>query len=276
MTFKTTTAAAVVAASALALAACGKNEERAADPATAASGATVKTEPKANADIKMPASFPKMEASYKGDYTGAFDGKPRTMTLEVAGWKRLRMEMAHFDEARAKTGDRIVLVMDDKEMRMVAFVSGPNAPKVAVVTPGMDSFFTEFAQWGAEDGQPPKKVGADNVAGLSCDIWEAAPTSDGSKPDRICVTGDGVFLWTKAGDSEKPDMIATSIDRGPIEAGRFAVPAGFEIVDMGPCMKMGQEMAAAAQRGEKPDFTKLQACQEIDQKAAVVMGGFGE
>ncbi|MBY0423941.1 MAG: hypothetical protein K2Q06_16680 [Parvularculaceae bacterium] len=262
--------AAVLAASALALAACGKKDEKAADP-SAAAPATAEADK--SADVKMPAGFPKMTANYKGVYTGEMDGKARTMTLEVAGWKRVRMETAHFNEKRAAAGDQMVLVMDDKEKRMVAFVSGPNAPKIAVVTPGMDSFFNEFAKWGAEDGKPPKKIGQDSVAGLSCDIWEAAPSADGATPDRICVTRDGIFLWTKSGSSEKPEMVATSIDRGSIDSSRFAVPAGFEIVDMGPCMKMGAEMSAAAQRGEKPDLSKLQECQAIGQKAAAVMGG---
>lgn len=258
----------LAAVSAVAVAGCAKKEEKSADAARPAVAA--ETSQKARPEASMPAGFPKMTANYRGEYTGSMDGAIRKMTLEVAGWKRLRMEMPHMNPAKAAKGDMMVMVMDDASKRWLMYVQGPDAPKSAMVMPTNETLLDEFQKWGAEDGTPPTKVGSDKVAGLPCDIWENA--NDGGSPQQACITRDGIFLWAKTKGAETPDIIATKVDRGSVDASRFALPAGFEVIDMGPCMKMGQEMAAAAQRGERPDLSKMQACQAIGQKAAAIMG----
>lgn len=258
----------IVVASAAALGGCAKKDEKAAENAGAAPAAESRAP--AQTEVKMPAGFPKMTASYRGEYTGEWNGSERAMTMEVAGWKRLRMEMPHMNAAKAAKGDTMVMVMDDASKRWLMYVQGPDAPKAAMVMTTDETLLNEFQKWGAEDGAPPVKVGSDKVAGLSCDIWESA--GDGDAPKQACVTRDGIFLWAKDKGAEKPDIVATKVERGSIDASRFALPAGFEVIDMGPCIKMGQEMATAARKGERLDMSKMQACQAIGQKASAIMG----
>ena len=260
----------LVAVSALTVAACAKKEEEAA--AGAGSSASPASSGVAEPDVKMPAGFPKMTAvSYRGEYTGEMAGEQRTMTMEVAGWKRLRMEMPHFNAAKAGAGDRMVMVMDDARKRWVMFVEGEDAPKAAMVMPAQDSILSNIQLWGAEDGAPPKKVGSDTVAGLDCDVWESASES-GLAGQQACITRDGIFLWSKQSGAEKPEMIATKIEKRSIDAGRFALPQGFEVIDMGPCMTMMKEMAAAAQVGKTPDMARMKTCQDLGEKASAIMG----
>lgn len=263
----------LVAASVIAVAACAKKEDKAAKPAGADSAAVESEKPET--DVKMPAGFPKMTASYKGTYTmrEGVGGKPQTMTMEIAGWKKLRSEMPHFNETRAAAGQKLVMVLDDVQNRSVAFVDGPDAPNLAVVIPIGESIFNDIRQWGVESGKPPVKVGSDVVAGVKCDIWQSAEDDSGKPASRACVSRDGIFLWAKDDGAEEPQIIATSIDKGSISDARFAVPKGAEIVDMGPCMKLAQEAMAAAQAGKTPDMAKMQECQAIGQKVSAVMGG---
>jgi hypothetical protein len=266
-------------AAALALLACAKKQEPQSEAppssASAAPGETVAA-PRPAEKADMPAGFPKMTASYTGVYEMRDDltAEPRLATLEVAGWKRVRMEMPHFNAAKAAAGAKVAMVMDDSKRRMLMFASGPDAPQVAVVMPQEkeESIFHSLEQWGAEDGVPPSKVGSDKVAGIDCDIWESAPDGSGDAPEQACVTRDGVFLWSKTKGAEHANIIAKSIKRGPVDAGRFAVPAGFEVVEMGPCMRMGAEMAAAAQAGQQPDLAKMQECQALAAKVSALMG----
>ncbi len=267
------TIAMLAAASVLAIVGCAKKEEKAEQ--SSAVGSAPAAEAKAEDDVKMPSGFPKMTASYKGSYTmrEGPGGKPQTMTLETQGWKKFRSEMPHWNEGKAASGLKIVMVMDDTQNRALTFVDGPDAPNLAVVMPFEDSVFKDFKNWGVEDGKTPTKIGSDVVAGVKCDIWQSAESADGGAPDQACISKDGIFLWAKDAGATEPDVIATSIDKGSISEARFAVPKGAEIVDMGPCMKLAQEAMAATQAGKTPDMAKMQECQAIGQKVSAVMGG---
>jgi hypothetical protein len=263
----------LAAVSALAVAGCAKKDAKATKAADAAPAAVEET--KSDDSVKMPAGFPKMTASYKGVYTvnEGLGGRSQSMAMEIAGWKKIRSEMPHFNPNKAAAGQKMVMVIDDKTSRALAYVEGPDAPKIAVVIPMGESVFKNISNWGLEDGAPPKKVGSDVVVGINCDIWESGDDGAGATPEQACVSKEGILLWTKKKGSEQPSVIATSIDKGSVSDSRFAVPADAEIVDMGPCMKLAQEAMAAAQAGKAPDMAKMQECQAIGQKVSAVMGG---
>ena len=263
----------LAAASALAVVGCAKKEDGTGKSAGTETGPAA--ESKGDESVRMPAGFPKMTASYKGVYTMSEGpgGKPQTMTLEIAGWKKIRSEMPHFNEAKAAAGQKLVMVLDDAQNRSVAFVDGPEAPPIAVVIPIGESVFRDIRNWGMEGGKPPVKTGSDVVAGVKCDVWQSADDAADAAPDTACISKDGIFLWSKDSGASQPQIIATSIAKGSIPESRFAVPKGAEIVDMGPCMKLAQEAMAAAQSGKTPDMTKMQECQSIGQKVSAVMGG---
>lgn len=256
----------LAAAAATAIAACGRSQVQTAETAPDVGAAEVKP---AEPEAILPANFPKMTASYRGEYAGEMDGATRAMTMEVAGWKRLRMEMPHFVAARAEKGARMIMVMDDAKDRWLMYVEGEDAPKAALVMPAQQNILTSVKMWGAENGIAPKKVGGDKVAGLDCDIWESA---DESSAQQACITRDGVFLWAKQKGAETPDIVATKIEKRTIDAARFALPADYEVIDMEPCMTMAQGLAASAQAGKMPDMTQMQACESLGRKAASIMG----
>lgn len=260
-------------ASVLALAGCAKNDDKV--PKTG--GAEPVSADAANAvdQVSAPAGFPKMTASYAGVYTinEGPNGGPQTITMEISGWKKLRSEMPHFNQTRAAAGQKLVMILDETQNRSLAFVEGPDAPNIAVVMPVAESVFQDFRSWGAESGKAPKKIGSDTVAGVKCDIWEAAIGDDGSAPDHACIAAGGIFLWSKEAGAAEPAIVATSIDKGPIADSRFATPKDAEIVDMGPCMTLAQEAIVAAQAGKTPDLAKMQQCQAVGQKVSAVMGG---
>lgn len=259
---------------AVALAACSKKPSDAAAVDHSAAPAAASASETKSAELKMPDGFPKLKASYKGVYDIDMGerGGLKEATFEIASWKRLRMEMPHFDAARAAAGDRLVTVFDDANRRALVYVDGKDAPKAAIVTPTGEQLFDSLERWGAEDGAPPKKVGTDSLIGMSCDIWESASSADDGDPGQICLTRDGVILWVKNKGAETAQLRAKSIERGAIPAERFALPAGFEVVDTTPCMKLAQEMMAAAKAGKQPDMAKMKTCQDLGKKAAAIMG----
>ncbi|NWG70330.1 MAG: hypothetical protein HXY23_01810 [Parvularculaceae bacterium] len=263
------------AVAALTLSACGKKE------AAPAAGGAPSPAPEQSAaaappaedkkEVELPAGFPKMTASYKAVYKARMgEMGEREMTLEAAGARKLRFEMPHFSEERAAAGDKVVGVFDDQQNRSVMFVEGPGAKKVALVIPQEENMLASFLKWSSEDGAPPTKVGSDNVAGLSCDIWEAAADA-GEAPGQACITRDGILL--RAGDKgAEPDVVAVSVDKGARPSSSFALPEGYELLDMGPCRKLMEEAMAGAQSGKMPDMVAMQKCQDIGMKAGEIFG----
>jgi hypothetical protein len=266
----------LLAAAGLALGACGKKEkaaETAAQPDPAAAAETIEA---AKPDVELPAGFPKMTASYRAVYQAHMgDDGPREMTMEVAGGRKLRFEMPHMAAEKAAAGARLVGVFDDAANRSLMYVEGPGAQNVAIVIPQEEDMFDMFLDWAAKDGATLRKAGSDEIAGLKCDIWEA-PASEDETAEQACMTRDGILLRSGDAGDETPDLLAVSVDKGPVDAARFAVPGGFEIVDMGPCQTMMQESMAAAQSGKMPDMAKMAECEAVGRKAAAVFGDFGE
>lgn len=70
------------------------------------------------------------------------------------------------------------------------------------------------------------REGADSVAGLPCTVWRV---SDEGRTSRACLTADGLLLRAE-GDQGR--MEATAVSRAPLDAARFARPAGFQVMQM--------------------------------------------
>jgi hypothetical protein len=103
-----------------------------------------------------------------------------------------------------------------------------------------------YMEMNAEEGPMAPHVGADEnarfarkgtatVAGLSCTLWEISnPKGDGGTG---CITDDSVMLrfLTRNGEG----LEATKVTYAPIPAASFAVPAGFQKMDMPAMGGMG-------------------------------------
>ena len=212
-----------------------------------------------------------MTASYRAVYRAELDGAGvKEVTIEANGSKQFRFEMPHMNAARADAGAKMIGVMDDAQKHTVVYVAGPDVRKIAVKLPQEKSIFESFLEWTKEDGAAPTKVGSDRIAGLSCDIWESA----GDASQQACITRDGIILRAGRKGAAMPEIEAAKVEKGRIAADRFAVPDGYEVVDMGPCQTAMQAAMADAQAGKQPDMSMMMKCQEIGGKIAAVFGDF--
>ena len=244
-------AAAVVAA--VALAACSR-QESATGPGAAG-----------------PDGFPALNASYSAHYqmldpsTGAVSSEG---DMYRDGAQRMRFDMD-------RDGRPMAIIFDAPNRRSLMFRTDPDAPHTALVMPhGETSFFDDMGRWDAwasDDGARPEKTGSDTVAGESCDVWRS-PSEESGEASEACITRDGVLLRTGQVGAAHPDMIATSVSRARPDAALFALPAGYETIDYGPCMAMMSEVMAAAKAGQRPDMARMQECQRIGERASALMG----
>lgn len=269
----------IFAVAALAVSGCGKKEKAAdaAAPAPAGSLATAPGEPAADKETKVepPAGFPKMTASYRAVYEADLDQAGlKEVAIEANGAKQFRFEMPHFNAERAAAGAKMIGVIDDAKKQTIVYVDGPDAQKVAVSLPQEKSILESFLEWTNKDGATPTKIGSDKVAGFSCDIWEAGDETD--TPQQACITRDGIILRAGKKDAATPDIEAKSVDKGRVAADHFAIPDGYEVVDMGPCQTAMKQAMANAQAGKQPDMAMMMKCREIGAKVASVFGGFAQ
>ena len=262
----------LISAAALSLlAACGQKKAASDEASTGSPESSVTEETKipAEAAQKLPAGFPKMTATYRAVYDlSSKEEGPKEATFEVDGARKLRFEMAHMNEAKAAKGLKLIGVFDDPNDRMLLYVDGPDAPKAALTLPQKEGFMDAFLKWGSAADKQPKKVGTDKIAGLSCDVWQ---TDDDGGEHQACLTSDGILL--RAGDAgEEPTIVAREVKKGAIPDSRFAIPEGYEVVDMGPCQELMQKAATDAKAGKAPDMAAMMKCQAIGQKAAEIFG----
>lgn len=264
------TSAALACAAVLALGACAKHETKTDAAPKAAAADEV-----SNA-VPEPAGFPKMTAAYRGVYIIHDDAKGmKNAIIENAAFRKMRIEFEHPAAEKAAAGLKLVIVFDRDAARTFAFASGPNAPKSALILATATPILSDLEHWGVENGKPPHKVGQDNVAGISCSIWETEPAAEDNGVEQACISNDGVFLWSREKGAAEPHIVATSIDRGPLPDADFAVPTGYETVDMSECVKLMRDFAASLRSGAKPDLAKMKQCQELSTRAAAIMGGAG-
>jgi predicted regulator of Ras-like GTPase activity (Roadblock/LC7/MglB family) len=252
---KKTVFAAAGLAAALALSACGQpSGSQSSQPASS-----------------TPAAFPALGgAPYAASYEMHMGQANRAMRMMRAG-KSQRIEN---DSGGGKTG---VIVIEGDTGRVLSFQTGAGAPKAALLIDR--SKMGPMAQMdfdsAAKGAVPPKRIGADTVAGIGCDVWEfQSNAADGeTKATQACVTGDGILLRTQEVGAADPSLIATKVDRGAQDPALFTVPAGYEVVDMSECTNAMTAMMEAMKRGEKPDTSKMAKCQSLAGKMSGLAGG---
>ena len=252
-------------AAALALSACGP---KAGETSTSTTTTTTST----NGGGAFGGMFPTKQAAYKATYQLGEDSS-RVMTIYSSGDGKMRTE------ASMGKGMTPVSLIDRDNKQFLSYVEGPGAPKRAtkLSADSIKQFEDMMPSGDAAAMAKPTKIGSDSVAGLSCNIWQLPAPPEGVAPapadpaaaagDRtLCLTDDGIML--RAGAKEKPRLLATSVNKGPQDAALFVLPAGYEIIDMGDCMKIIADVAAAYKSGQKPDMAKMLECQKK-------MGGLG-
>jgi hypothetical protein len=193
-------------------------------------------------------SFPKATASYKAIYQTAGDQAAPTI-YAIPGKQRIEITR----------NDRHLVTLVDTETRTVQFfqvgaASRPSANKIDlreverfVYNPDNEAFVSTRA------------IGADEVLGLACTIWEVRRKASAT-PREICLTDDAILL--RAGPKDAPRMVATAVTRGPQDAALFAPPPGYAVMNIGGCMKIMAEYALALRTGAAEDAAAVRDCRE--------------
>lgn len=213
--------------------------------------------------------FPALGATpYAANYSLSAGGDElRTMRMLRSGANQ-RIETTGMGE-----GKTAVILIDGVTGKMTQFQIGEGAPKAALLIdrdklgPFADAMDIEADA----KANPPKHLGSDTVAGEKCETWEfVEPVEPGetapaepSDARQACVTRDGILLRVQQPGSAQPELIATKVDKGPQDPSLFAVPDGYQIVDMSECTNALGAMLAAAQSGQKPDKAMMAKCQNM-------------
>ena len=215
-----------------------------------------------------PAGFPRPTASYVATYKMSDQaGGSREMTIYASGGQ-MRVEGA-MPGANITTAT----ILDPASSQLITFRTGADAPKVAMtLSPDKLGAAGEFFDLNKE--RPNASVtGSDTVAGERCRVWTIPPATEGGEAHLVCATDDGILLrQAKAATPEAPLMEAVSVKRGAQEPALFAAPAGYEIVDYGPCLTLTQNAMAAMREGKRPDMTKMSDCQALGEKLGGLFG----
>ncbi len=217
-----------------------------------------------------PDGVPKPTASYAGKYQmNAGDGT-RATTIYADGAK-LRMEGPPFAQVKASSVT-VATVMDQASKKLVTFRLGRGAPKVAMVV-DISRIGQAATLFEMDKDQPnAKPAGEDEVAGLACRVWET-PAAKGEPADQVCITSDGIRLRiNKAGEADKPFLVAMEIKRGQQDAALFVPPSDYEMVDFADCASMLSEAMAAARAGKQTDLAELQECSALGEKINTIYG----
>ncbi len=249
---------------ALASAACSKSPADAAKTDAAPLAAIEAAQPVAPPEDAWPATFPKPGADYAGVYDFAAGDKTMEVTIAASG-KRQRLAFPPGSGLGGAKGNwSQVMVNENAGEKMLMWPEGEGAPAIATMMSRRDLGAMSGALGvDAAKEASAKRTGTDNVAGLSCAVWEFS-AGEGETPGEACVTRDGIPLRVVSGGQTV--MLAKSIERGPQDASLFAAPAGYEVVDMSECMRISAEMMAAMRAGKTPDMAKMQKCQALGEK----------
>ncbi|MCB2096152.1 MAG: hypothetical protein KDE05_00845 [Parvularculaceae bacterium] len=271
---------AAIIAFALIAAGCGQKtadaEPRAAlaeaTPATEAEAAPAEA-PVAAVEI-WPEGFPKPSVDYAGVYDFAGGGQTREATMRVAGLKQRLSFPPGSGIGPAGASWSQAMVNENSGERMMMWPEGEGAPKIATLMSKTD-LGAMVAAIGVDEAAKTRavKTGTDEVAGERCAVYEIAAADD-EPAGGACVTRDGIPLRVVSGGQTV--MLAKSITRGPQDPALFAPPAGYEVLDMGECMRIGAEMMQAMRSGKTPDMSvmgpKMEKCQALGEKMGAMMG----
>ncbi len=257
---------------AAALSACAKapEEPRKSDtPEIAPAAADAAPEAQAAAPDPWPANFPKPAADYAGVYDFTAGGKSVEVKIAASGMTQ-RIAFPPDAGLGGASGEwSQVMVNENAGGKMMMWPEGAGAPAIATMMSRSDIGAMAGAFGVDADIQASaKRTGTDKIAGMDCAVWEFE--GDGGAGGSACVTRDGIPLRMVSGGQTV--MLAKSIARGAQDPALFAPPAGYEVVDMGECMRIGAEMMAAAREGKTPDMAKMQKCRELGEKMGAMYG----
>lgn len=238
--------------------------------AVAAAAAAAETPAAAPAADLWPANFPKPSADYSGVYDFTAGEKTFEVKIAASGAKQRLTFPPGAGVGGAKGEWSQVMVNQDAGETMLMWPEGEGAPAIATTMSRMDMGAMASALGaGSAKEASAKKTGTDNIAGEPCAVWEFA-AGEGETPGDACVTRDGIPLRVVSGGATV--MLAKLISRSPQDASLFAAPAGYEVVDMGECMRMSAEMMEAMRAGKEPDMAKMQKCQALSEKMGEMYG----
>ncbi|MFZ5618439.1 MAG: hypothetical protein ACOZAA_14090 [Pseudomonadota bacterium] len=253
--------------------------EKTAEPVAAAASAEV-AEPAAEAaaepDAKpaedpWPEGFPKPSADYAGVYEfAAAAGNTMEVAINASGPNQRLAFPPGAGVGGAKREWSQIIVNKNAGAAMLMWPEGEGAPKIATTMAKSDLGAVAGA-FGVDEATQAraKRTGTDKIAGESCAIWEIAG-EDGAAPANACVTRDGILLRAVSG--EQTVMLAKSIERGAQDPALFAPPEGYEVVDMGECMRLSAEMMEAMRAGKQPDMAKMEKCRALGEKMGAMYG----
>ncbi len=249
---------------------CGKQSDAAPEPAAALEAAPA-AETAAPAEDFWPEGFPKSGAEYAGVYDfNAGDAAMEVKIVASGAAQRLAFPPGSgIGGARGAWSQ--IMITENAGEKMLMWPEGDGAPQIATLMSKSDLGAMASAI-GVDDAAKAraKRMGADEVAGEKCAIWEISAASDSDAASSACVTRDGIPLRVVSGGQTV--MLAKSIARGPQDPALFAPPAGYEIVDMGECMRIGAEMMEAMRSGKTPDMAKMERRRALGEKMGAMMG----
>ncbi len=258
----------------LSVAACGKlGKKDDADGGTASSGGGVSGLLGKALTLVSPTGEP-FEGQISMD--DSVDGKPHTsMVYEVKGDKMRFDEPAHNAYVIFNAPEKKMISVDDaKKTATVINLDDMQKMAASMGAPGHTAPSAPVEnEW---DSSVDMNAGSDVIAGYACDKWKITETNKKTAkvrksdaclakgigfPDMSSMMGGG---GTKTGSAwmqklvtdkyfplravttedgvEKTRMEVTKIDKKPLDAARFEVPAGYKVVDMADMMKQLQNM----------------------------------
>ncbi|NWG91307.1 MAG: hypothetical protein HXY21_02205 [Parvularculaceae bacterium] len=269
---------AVIALLVLAVA-CGRKTEAPVEASAAAETAkpaqAAEDAAPARLDDSWPANFPKPSVDYAGVYDFGAAGEMTEVKIASSGAKQ-RIALppgAAFGGANGQWSQ--VMLTEGAGATMMMWPEGEGAPKIATTMSRADLGAAASA-FGVDAARQARaqKTGTDEVAGEACAVYEIAAEAQGDAPGSACVTRDGIPLRVVSGG--RTVMLAKSISRGAQDPALFAPPAGYEVVDMGECMRLSAEMMDAVKSGAMPDMSvmgpKMEKCRAVSEKMGSMVG----
>ena len=186
------------------------------------------------AHAQQPAIFPtrdvtvtyRMTVGAQGpmNVTMAFSAANNLMRIDVPGGGPMGAGWMLFDHRAGNA--RMVL----DQQRMVMTMDDAMVPGGGGFRPSPEARFTREA--------------SDRVLGTACTNWRI---EDRGNRARACLTDDGVMLRALPETEGAPTMEATEIRYGTQDPARFAIPAGYQTLDMQQMMQ-GQQQ----RQGQRP------------------------
>lgn len=252
---------------------CSKETVAPAEPGAAPSvvAANEETAPAAAID-PWPDGFPKPAADYAGVYEFGAAGKTTEVNLAASGVKQRLAFPPGSGMGGARGQWSQIVVNENSGETMLMWPEGEGAPKIATKMSKND-FGAMAGALGVDAADQARaiKTGTDRIAGETCGVYEIAAGGDETAPGSACVTRDGILLRAISGGQTV--MQAKSIERGAQDPAQFAPPEGYEIVDMGECMRIGAGMMEAMRAGKTPDMAKMEKCKALGEKMGAMYGG---